>query len=169
VRLHIIGVPSAGKTTLARDIGACTGTPVHELDGLAFVDLRWTLRPAAEGDAMLTDIVGQESFVTEGGFLGWTRPVFEVADHIVWLDPPLDVLTLRQIRRHWRHPTALPSLLSFQWRTYLRPAGFGPMASDRTLTRSGIAQALRPYANKVYRVHMAVTATDVTASLALDR
>lgn len=169
MKLHIIGVSSAGKTTLAREIGARMGIPVHELDGLAFVDLRWTLRPDAERDAMLAEILRDGSFVTEGGFLAWTREVFEVVDHIVWLDPPLRVLTWRHIRRHWRRARHVPSLLWFQWRSYLLPRGRGPMASDPDMTRSGYAHALRPYATKVYRVHHSVTADDVIERLALDR
>jgi adenylate kinase family enzyme len=167
VKLHIIGIASAGKTTLAHSIGARTGVPVFELDGLAFVDDRWTLRPTDERDAMLAEIVREASFITEGGFLGWTEAVFADADAIVWLDPPLSVLTMRHVRRHWRHPQHLPSLLAFQWRSYLRAAGRGPMRSDPQQTRSGIARALRPYAAKVYRIETAVSADDVIDGLAV--
>jgi adenylate kinase family enzyme len=167
VKISITGVPSAGKTTLARAIGAHTGVRVFELDGLMFVDDRWTLRAADERDAMLAVILAEPSFVTEGGFLGWTEGVFASADHIIWLDPPLLVLTWRHVRRHWRHARGLPSLLAFQWRMYLRAAGRGPLKSDPTVTRDGIARALRPYADKVYRVRGGVTAEDVIARLAL--
>ena len=169
MRLHIIGISSAGKTTLARAIADRTAVPVHELDGLAFVDDRWTLRAFSERDAMLARILDEPSFVTEGGFLGWTEKVFAAADHILWLDPPLWVLTWRHLRRHWRHPLMLPSLLWFQWRTYVRPAGSGPFRSDPQMTRSGMAHALRAHASKVYRVRGAVTADEVFRRLALDR
>ena len=170
MKLHIIGsAPSAGKTTLARAIAARTGMPAHELDGLMFVDDRWTLRPAAERDAMLARILEEPSFVTEGGFLGWTEAVFEAADHIVWLDPPLWVLTWRHVRRFWRHAPMLPSLLAFQWRMYLRPSGRGPLESDPKLTREGVEAALRPHAAKVFRITHAITAEELISRLDLHR
>jgi hypothetical protein len=167
MRLHIVGIPSAGKTTLARDISARLEVPMHTLDGLAFIDERWTLRPAAERDAMLHRILQEPSFVSEGGFLGWTEPLFEAADHIVWLDPPLRVLAWRHLVRHWRRPLMLPSLLWFQWRMFVRAAGRGPLEGDPDVTRSGIALALRPYARKVYRMERSVGADAVIERLAL--
>src|SRR5439155_8294335 len=80
VRLHIIGIPSAGKTTLAKDVSSRLGIPYHSLDPVAFVDDRWTLRPVAERDAMVAGILDKPSFVTEGGVLGWTEDLFSAAD-----------------------------------------------------------------------------------------
>ena len=37
----------------------------------------------SERDAMLAEILQQPSVVTEGGFLGWTTPLFAAADHMV--------------------------------------------------------------------------------------
>jgi adenylate kinase family enzyme len=51
VRLHIIGIPSSGKTTLATGVANRLGVPHHDLDALAFVDDRRTLRPSADRDA----------------------------------------------------------------------------------------------------------------------
>jgi hypothetical protein len=167
VRLHIIGIPSSGKTTLAAGIADRLGVPHHDLDALAFVDDRWTLRPDEDRDAMLADILQEPDFVTEGGFLGWTEELFSAADHIVWLDPPLLTLMWRHVRRHGRHPLRLPSLLVFQVRSYVRPVGAGPAKDDPDQTRAGIEWALRPWADKTYRVTRAVSADDVVERLAL--
>jgi adenylate kinase family enzyme len=129
MRLHVIGIPSAGKTTLATGLSGLLGVPHYDLDSLAFLDERWSPRPAAERDAMVTRILQEPNFVTEGGFLGWTDGLLSAADHIIWLDPPLVVLVWRHIRRHWRNPTLLPSLLRFQILMYLRPAGLGQPSS----------------------------------------
>ena len=165
MRLHLIGIPSAGKTTLGEGVARLLDVPFHALDGLAFVDERWTLRPAEERAAMVAAILAEPSFVTEGGFLGWTDPLLEAADHIVWLDPPLRTLVWRHVLRHGRHPTWLPSLLRFQVRMYVRPAGSGPLASDPDQTRPGIAVALRPWRHKVFRVTGGVTPAELVASL----
>jgi hypothetical protein len=167
VRLHIIGIPSSGKTTLATGIANRLGVPHHDLDALAFVDDRWTLRPSVDRDAMLADILQEPSFITEGGFLGWTEELFSAADHIVWLDPSLATLIWRHVRRHGRHPLWLTSLLLFQVRSYVRPVGAGPAEFDPDQTRAGIARSLRPWADKVYRVKRAVSADDVIERLAL--
>jgi len=39
MKVHIIGLPSAGKTTLADGLAAHLGAPVHHLDHVAFVDV----------------------------------------------------------------------------------------------------------------------------------
>jgi hypothetical protein len=167
VRLHIIGIPSSGKTTLAAGISDRLGVPHHDLDALAFVDDRWTPRPSVDRDAMLADILQEPDFVTEGGFLGWTEELFAAADHIVWLDPPLGTLIWRHVRRHGRHPLWLPSRLLFQVRSYVRPVGAGPARDDPDQTRAGIEQALRPWADKVYRLTRSVSADQVVERLAL--
>jgi hypothetical protein len=165
MRLHIIGIPSAGKTTLGTHLSSILRVPHHDLDSLVFLDEHWTLRTPTERDAMLAQILEEPSFVTEGGFLGWTTPLFAVADHIVWLDPPLRTLRHRHIRRHRGHARMLPSLLLFQIRMYRRPEGAGPLLSDPDQTREGIARALRPWASKVVRVKGPVTAQDVVEGL----
>jgi adenylate kinase family enzyme len=134
VKLHIIGIPSAGKTTLAKGMSRLLGVPLHDLDSLAFVDERWTLRPIPERDEMVARILEEPSFVSEGGFLGWTEALFAAADHIVWLDPPLRVLVWRHVRRHRRHPWLLPSLLRFQVLSCICVRQ-GPGRTRPTLTR----------------------------------
>jgi hypothetical protein len=169
VKVHIIGIPSAGKTTLARDISRLLDLPHHDLDPLAFVDARWTLRGVSERDAMLRRILEEQDFVTEGGFLGWTEPLFAAADHIIWLDPPLRTLVWRHVRRHRWRPLLLPSLLRFQVLMYLSRPGRSPARFDANQTRGGIRTALRPWAHKVLRVRWPVTAQQTIDALGLSQ
>ena len=163
VKIHIIGIPSAGKTTLANGLADRLGRPHYALDGLAFVDARWTLRPASERDEMLGEILQQPGFITEGGFLGWTDDLLTEADLIIWLDPPLRVLVWRHVLRFARHPWWIPPLLRFQLRSYRRPAGAGPAKDDPNQTRSGIETALKPWRTKVLRVRHSVSPDEVLA------
>jgi len=165
VKIHVIGIPSAGKTTLARDLSDRLGATHYALDGLAFVDERWTLRPPEERDAMLAEILEEPSFVTEGGFLGWTDELLAAADLVVWLDPPLRILVWRHFRRFAHVPRWIPSLVRFQILSYLRPAGAGPAKDNVNQTRAGIESALRPWHTKVLRLDRAVTASEVVAYL----
>jgi hypothetical protein len=169
VKLHIIGIPSAGKTTLARDISRLLDLPHHDLDPLVFVDARWTLRGASERDAMLGRILEEPDFVTEGAFLGWTEPLFAAVDHIIWLDPPLRTLVWRHVRRHYGRPLLLPSLLRFQVLMYLSRPGHAPARFDANQTRRGIGTALRPWAYKVLRVRWPVTAQQIVDALGLSQ
>jgi shikimate kinase len=166
-KVHIIGIPSAGKTTLGSGMANFLDVPFHDLDSVAFVDERWTLRSAPERDAMVTQILEEAAFVTEGGFLGWTDPLLAAADHIVWLDPPLRILVWRHIRRHGRHPQRLPSLLRFQVLMYMRPAGAGPARFAPEQTRAGTETALRPWAHKVLRVTRSASTAEVMNALGL--
>lgn len=166
MKIHLIGVPSAGKTTLASHLAERLNMSHYALDGLAYVDDRWTPRPAEERDAMVADILEQPAFVTEGGFLGWTDGLFAAADVVVWLDPPLRTLVWRHVRRFWRHPWWLPSLLRFQIRSYLRPAGAGPARDDPNQTRPGIESALTPWHSKVLRIRRGASADELLAYLA---
>jgi len=43
-RIHIIGGPGAGKSTLARRLGATLGLPVHTLDTVAYEGPEFTAR-----------------------------------------------------------------------------------------------------------------------------
>lgn len=165
MKIHIIGIPSAGKTTLAGALSHRLASPHFALDELAFVDDRWTLRPTSERDAMLDEILEQASSITEGGFLGWTGDLFAEADLIIWLDPPLRVLVWRHIRRFARHPWSIPSLLRFQILSYRRPAGVGPAKDDPDQTRAGIAAALKPWRHKVLRSSRSVSADELVTYL----
>jgi len=59
MKVHIIGLPSAGKTTLADGLAAHLGAPVHHLDHVAFVDDQWTPRPLQEREAMVSTFTGE--------------------------------------------------------------------------------------------------------------
>ncbi|MFM8321378.1 MAG: AAA family ATPase [Chloroflexota bacterium] len=85
-RVHIVGGPGTGKTTLARAVGAALGARVHELDKIAFTGPDFIERPLDERLADLCLIACQPMWVTEGMFVSWTEELLNRADVIVWLD-----------------------------------------------------------------------------------
>jgi adenylate kinase family enzyme len=167
MKIHIVGLPSSGKTTLASDLSSLLGVPHHDLDALAFLDERWTPRPIPDREELVTQILATPGFVTEGGFVGWVVPFCAAADCIVWLDPPLWVLMWRHVRRHGRlfQPLWLIDRLRFQVLCFIRPAGKSPAKNDPDQTRSGIEVMLRPWPEKVLRLRHPATATEVIEKL----
>lgn len=85
-QIHVTGGSAAGKSTRVRLIGAAPDLPVHELDRLAFPGLDFHEQPHASRGAAVTEIAASPRWVTEGVFVGWTEPLFEQADFIIWLD-----------------------------------------------------------------------------------
>jgi hypothetical protein len=99
IRIHIIGGPAAGKSTLARRLGAVLDLPVHELDKIAFEGRDFQEQPLARRVAAVREIAASPRWVTEGIFLDWTDPLLKKAEVIIWLD-----------NGAWRH-SALRTLL----------------------------------------------------------
>jgi adenylate kinase family enzyme len=85
-RIHIIGGPGSGKTTLAHEIGACLGIEAHELDQIAFTGRDFAERPISERMADIYLIAHRPAWVTEGLFVLWTDELLASANMIVWLD-----------------------------------------------------------------------------------
>lgn len=85
-RIHIIGGPGSGKTTLARNVGAYLGIEIHELDQIAFTGKDFTERPIPDRVADIYGIANRPAWITEGLFVQWTDELLARANMIVWLD-----------------------------------------------------------------------------------
>ena len=90
-RIHIIGGPASGKSTLARRLGAELQLPVIELDKLFWDDespYYAHRRDEVERDRLLTSHLFTDSWIVEGVYWKWCLPSFERADKIILLDAP---------------------------------------------------------------------------------
>jgi len=85
-RVHIIGGPGSGKSTLARRIGESLDLPVYALDLLAYEGIDFDERPLEDSAQRAREIATLPRWVTEGIHVGWTNPLLERADVIVWID-----------------------------------------------------------------------------------
>jgi adenylate kinase family enzyme len=86
MRIHIVGGPGSGKTTLAHKIGTRLEIKVHELDLVAFTGPDYAPRQLSERLADVSKILNQRAWITEGLFILWTEKLLDCADIIVWLD-----------------------------------------------------------------------------------
>jgi cytidylate kinase len=102
-RILIVGPMAAGKSSLALQLGRRLGLPVVHLDAVASggaepVDLgaataiqtqptaSFDPRPLEDRRCLTTEIADWDGWVAEGAFVGWTEPLMDRADVIVWLD-----------------------------------------------------------------------------------
>ena len=102
-RIHILGGPGSGKSSVAAKIAATFGMAAYDLD-----DLFWD--PAAptygvradkeQRDQALAALVRQESWVIEGAYYKWLTPSFERADLIVLLTPSVWLRDWRLVKRY---------------------------------------------------------------------
>lgn len=103
IRIHIVGPPASGKTTLAQRLATNLKIPFYELDHIAWQEgFPKTERSLKERLRDISSIAAQPVWVTEGIFLIWTDELLRRATHIVWLDMPLRLVLKRIIIRRLR-------------------------------------------------------------------
>lgn len=98
-RVLVIGGPGTGKTTLARHLGGVLAVRTINLDrdvayrpppdhGTDAPFRDWERVPWDERYAAARTLAMEGSWVTEGIYAGWTEPLLDAADVVVWLDLP---------------------------------------------------------------------------------
>ena len=161
-RIHIVGGPGSGKTTLARRLARRLGAVAHDLDGVGYEGGAGLKRPLDRRLADVRRIADAPAWVTEGVFLWWTDVLLNRADVIVWLDLPWRVAARRILARHVRSSLAgtnrhrgLGNLLRFlrAARRYYRGPAVAPEApdDDGAATRAATARVLAAHGEKVVR------------------
>ena len=99
-RIHIIGGSGSGKTTLAGLVASHINAPCYHLDEIGYENGAGAQRPLAVRLTEVKQIANQDSWVTEGIFLGWTEELLQKAEIIVWLDLPWRIVRWRIVTRH---------------------------------------------------------------------
>jgi adenylate kinase family enzyme len=174
MRILIVGGPSSGKSTLARQISRVNGAPYYELDKLVWPENGGIVsREVLKAEAR--DIAIRTAWVAEGVYTDWTQSLAEQADAIIWLDIPRHVAVRRLF---WRHLKIAISKTGPRWgckktihwfvsdcMDYLRadngrfPYG-GPRAT-RTMTKRWVRQ----YESKLFVLSRATKPTALVSAI----
>lgn len=101
-RVMIVGQPGAGKSWLARELGAITGLPVHHMDTIHFKP-GWVERPRREKVAMARAVEELDEWIFEGGLSATYDTRLRRCDTLIVLDVPLPRRAFRILRRTLRH------------------------------------------------------------------
>lgn len=171
-KVHIIGGPGSGKTTLAQQLAQVVAAPVYSLDEVAYENGAGAKYPLATRHQKIQEILGQPTWITEGVFLWWIEPLLAAATTIVWLDLPWPVAVWRIVGRHLKlswtgdnpHPGVLRLGQFVRWQVthYYRRGATEPATPDEdsAVTRAATAHALTSYADRVVPLR---TAREVAA------
>jgi adenylate kinase family enzyme len=97
-RVAVIGSGGAGKSMLARQIGATTGLPVIHLDH-HYWSPGWVPMPDPEWFDHQRELLAGDAWVVDGNYGGTLELRAELADTIVFLDLPRRICLARAVRR----------------------------------------------------------------------
>ena len=162
-RIHVVGGPGAGKSTLARRLASKLGIEPHRLDDVAFDPQTGAARPLSSRIREVNSIAAKPAWIAEGVYLRWTDQLLALADLIVWLDVPIRVALFRKIPHHLKrsltagYPHAgMRNQLEhtyFLWRYYMSSGSEATVSpnDDRLVTRAATARTLESFAHKVVR------------------
>ncbi len=93
-RISVVGNSGSGKTTIARAVAEALGAPHLELDGV-FHQPDWQPLDTDEFRRVVSEFTAADSWVVDGNYSGVRDIVWDLADTVIWVDPP----RLRVMRR----------------------------------------------------------------------
>ena len=124
-RIIIMGNGGAGKSTLARELGAALEVGLTHLDSVCWQP-GWMPLPESEMRAVQEPLIAPEAWIIEGSFKHVRDACLPAADTIILLDFPLPLCLYRIVKRHFRYAgkprpelgEAYPEIitLNFLWR-----------------------------------------------------
>jgi len=101
-RVMILGGPGAGKSTMAREIGAWKGIPVIHMDPMYWKP-HWVQRAPEETMALVTEAAARPRWIIDGNHLSSFAMRAARSDVVIFLDLPVWQRIGRLFRRRWQY------------------------------------------------------------------
>lgn len=104
MKIYIIGIVAAGKTTYSRRLSEELGIPAYELDKVIYEGLPeggQRKRSHEEQMEIIERINSKGDWIIEGTYRPTLHCVLDMADRIIFLDPPLK-LRKKRILERWK-------------------------------------------------------------------
>ena len=102
MKIFIMGIVASGKTTYAKELSKQMDVPFVELDAVVYhnVDGVRIKRTPDEQVEVIHQMDAKGSWIAEGVYRPSYHLLFELADIVIWLDPPLLKRKFRILSRH---------------------------------------------------------------------
>jgi adenylate kinase family enzyme len=184
-RVLVVGGPGSGKTRVAQRLAEKLGVPHHELDRVAFTApmgdpdapfWKWTRTPWVERQAWAVETAKLNGWVCDGIYAGWTTPLVNAADLVLWLDVRAVRCVTRVVRRAVAHrmrggrdwdlrSVRVVSRGAREWRQRPTATDDELIDSDGLNGHRTVAALLAGFDEKVVKVHRPADVRRVVASL----
>lgn len=101
MKLFIIGIVASGKTTLAKKLSENLNIPCYELDCVVYDESVTPRRKRTPDEqlAIIREIDSRGDFIFEGVYRKSYHELLDIADTVLFLDPPLSVRICRILKR----------------------------------------------------------------------
>ncbi|MFS0690165.1 hypothetical protein AB1K89_13110 [Sporosarcina sp. 179-K 8C2 HS] len=102
MKIFIMGIVASGKTTYAKGLSKQTGLPFIELDAVVYhtVGGERIKRTPDEQVQVIHQMDAKGSWIAEGVYRPSYHLLLDLADIVIWLDPPLWKRKYRILSRH---------------------------------------------------------------------
>lgn len=102
MKIFIMGIVASGKTTYAKELSKQTSLPFIELDSVVYhtVDDVRVKRSPNEQLQVIQEMDAAGSWIAEGVYRPSYHILLDMADVVIWLDPPLWKRKMRILSRH---------------------------------------------------------------------
>ena len=109
MKLLIFGIVASGKTTLAKALSCRLGIPWYEGDCIAWVQDKKTRykRTPQEQQEVIRRLDAEGDWIVEGCYRESQKILFDLADRVIFLDPPLHVRKRRIFTRYVKQKLGL--------------------------------------------------------------